>query len=71
MTVAVLRQALIWKFHTHLINTGLQARWSRAIRGQSRFNGFYEVREAVETAFAIPDALTPGWKPGVNERPFG
>jgi hypothetical protein len=29
------------------------------------------VREAVETASVILDALAPGWKPGVNERPLG
>jgi tetratricopeptide (TPR) repeat protein len=54
-----------------LINTGLPAWWSGATNDPSRFNGFYKVREAVETAGASPDTLTPGWKPGVNERTLG
>jgi hypothetical protein len=36
-----------------LINTGLPARWSRAIGAYSRFNGLHGLREAVETAAAI------------------
>jgi hypothetical protein len=55
-------------FHTRVINTGLPARWNWARKDPSRFNGFYEVREAVETAAVILYAVTPGWKPGVNER---
>jgi hypothetical protein len=39
--------------------------------GWERFNGIREAREAVETAAVTPNALTPGWKAGVNERALG
>jgi hypothetical protein len=51
-----------------LINTGLPARWGKAIGNHSRLNGFHRVREAVETAVVVLAGLTPGWKPGVNEK---